>query len=108
MHGDLDELVVESLRMKPPPNVFDNICELMHRSACNLTKLCLIAAVEIADDPAIVSVLSVVPSLVELCILSRWPSQVLTLDNVVAALVPMTPCLVPRLGALTFGGYQFA
>ncbi|KAJ7921131.1 hypothetical protein B0H13DRAFT_2656179 [Mycena leptocephala] len=116
MHGDflefkapsLVELVVEPIRMKPFPNVFANLAELIHLSACQLTKLCLIAVLTAEhDNDKLISTLTSLPSLVELCIQSRARNEMRTLDALASALVPTTPCLLPRLEELTIGGYRF-
>ncbi|KAJ7460167.1 hypothetical protein FB451DRAFT_1371677 [Mycena latifolia] len=102
----LEELVIEPLDMTPPPDALGNLTSLVQRSACQLTKLCFIAA--IPDMPAVsqlVSVLQLLPSLVELCVQSRRLNELIELSVLVAALHPTAPCLLPRLEALTFGGY---
>ncbi|KAJ7102711.1 hypothetical protein C8R44DRAFT_808409 [Mycena epipterygia] len=116
MHGDcleftaplLTELVVEPLWMAHPPDVFANLSQLIDHSSCQLTKLCLIAALtNDADNQKLISVLDLLPCLVDLCIQSRRQNESIMLDGVIAALVPTaSSCLVPRLETLTVGGYQ--
>ncbi|KAJ7657290.1 hypothetical protein DFH06DRAFT_460199 [Mycena polygramma] len=102
----LEELVIEPLKMTPPSPSLLNLCGLIQRSACQLTKLCLIAAIPSTTDvPDLVVALELLPSLVELCVQSRRASETTILDTLVTSLAGLTPYLLPRLEELTFGGY---
>ncbi|KAJ7169007.1 hypothetical protein C8R46DRAFT_1093054 [Mycena filopes] len=102
----LDELVIEPLKMTPPPDALGNLTTLLRQSGCQLTKLCLIAAIpSLADVAKLTTVLELLPSLLELCIQSRAPVESVTLDEFVLSLCNTTPRLVPRLETLTLGGY---
>ncbi|KAJ7732953.1 hypothetical protein DFH07DRAFT_846167 [Mycena maculata] len=104
----LEELVIEPLKMTPPPDTLRNLCSLIRRSACQLTKLCLIAAIpSIHDVSKLITALGLLPSLVELCVQSRRAHETTRLDDLVTSLGATTPYLLPRLEALTFGGYVF-
>ncbi|KAJ7861937.1 hypothetical protein B0H13DRAFT_2282400 [Mycena leptocephala] len=102
----LEELVVEPLKMTPPPDALGNLASLVHRSACHLTKLCLIAAIrDTSDVPNVTTLLELLPSLVELCIQSRRIDEPITLDDLVISLGRSSPWLLPRLEELTIAGY---
>ncbi|KAJ7148317.1 hypothetical protein C8R46DRAFT_1199184 [Mycena filopes] len=117
MHGDclefkvpqLTELVVEPLRMRPFPDVLGNLTQLQNRSGCHLTKFCLIGALTADhDNQRLISVLTLLPSLVDLCVQSRGKVELVTLDELILALRPAaSACLLPRLASLTIGGYRF-
>ncbi|KAJ7910107.1 hypothetical protein B0H13DRAFT_2661225 [Mycena leptocephala] len=84
----LEELVVEPLKMTPPPDALGNLASLVHRSASNVTTL-----------------LELLPSLVELCIQSRRIDETITLDDLVISLGRSSPWLLPRLEELMIAGY---
>ncbi|KAJ7764426.1 hypothetical protein B0H16DRAFT_1800016 [Mycena metata] len=101
----LDELVVEPLSMTPPSDALGNLAALIQQSSCQLTKLCLIAAIpSIADVPKLTTVLELLPSLLNLCVQSRDPKEAVAIDHLVISLSGI-PRLVPHLEALTLGGY---
>ncbi|KAJ7803663.1 hypothetical protein B0H14DRAFT_2887182 [Mycena olivaceomarginata] len=104
----LQELVVEPLQMTPPADVLTNISDLISRSSCQLTKLCLISAIPSRSDvQKLISVLQLLPSLADVCILSRKFNEHMNLDELVTALAVATPCILPRMERLTIGGYAF-
>ncbi|KAJ7184812.1 hypothetical protein C8R46DRAFT_466974 [Mycena filopes] len=117
MHGgclefkvpQLTELVIEPLRMRPFPDVLGNLTQLSNRSGCCLTKFCLIGALTgDHDNQRLISVLALLPSLVDLCVQSRGKVELVTLDELILALHPAaSACLLPRLASLTIGGYRF-
>ncbi|KAJ7467569.1 hypothetical protein FB451DRAFT_1401571 [Mycena latifolia] len=82
-HTGVLELVIEPLDVTPFPDVFGNLSSLIVRSACQLTKLCLIAAIPPTQPTdnrlRLAHVLRLLPSLIELCVQSRRPNETIRL-----------------------------